>query len=396
MGPRIFAGLLTLACAAPALAQGNLDREIRANQSRLDSIRSQRSQLQNELQRLRGRVHNISAELENIEDQKNITGRIVNELDRQMASMGAQLDTITIDLMLAQDALAEKRAVLQQRLIGIYKRGPLYAFEALLAARSFGDLLSRYKYLYLVSRQDRSLVDEVELLRTRIDQQRQDLLKVQSAFVEQRQQRGQELEQFVRLERRRQQSLRQTLASQRTTTTRLDSLGRAEQMVNDVVASLERERRRRIEAGTESVGEGSISTSDLGSLPWPVDGNIVYRFGPVPGPDGTRLRNVGLGIGVPVGTPVRAVATGRVDLARPLETWGPSVLVNHGDGFYTSYMYLSRIRVAEGEIVAAGQEIGLSGGGNTAVGPHVEFQIRQQQGSQPLTLDPENWLRKRR
>ena len=59
-------------------------------------------------------------------------------------------------------------------------------------------------------------------------------------------------------------------------------------------------------------------------------------------------------------------------------------------------MYLSRIRATEGDIVAAGQEIGLSGGQNTPVGPHIEFQIRQQKGNQPLTLNPENWLIKRR
>ncbi len=391
----IAGALCAWAAPVPALAQ-NLDRQIRQNQSRLDSIRDQRKNLESELTRLRGRVHNISAELENIENQKTITGRIVNELDRQMASMSAQLDTITVDLMLAQDALAEKRAVLQQRLVGIYKRGPLYAFQALLAAESFGDLLSRYKYLYLVSRQDRSLVDEVEQLRTRIDQQRQDLLKVQQAFVTQRQQRGQELAQFVRLERRRQQSLRSTLASQRTTSSRIDSLGRAEQTLNDLVARLEDERRRRIAAGTENAGEGSITTDDLGSLPWPVEGDIVYRFGPSPGPDGTRLRNAGIGIGVPVGTPVRAVATGVVDLAGPLETWGPSVLLDHGNGFYTVYLYLSRLRVTVGDLVTAGEEIGLSGGANTRVGPHIEFQIRQNESGLALTLDPLNWLRRRR
>ena len=72
--------------------------------------------------------------------------------------------------MLAQDALDEKHAVLERRLVDIYKRGALYGYQVLLAAESFGDLLSRYKYLYLVSRQDRTLTDEMNRLRNRIDQ----------------------------------------------------------------------------------------------------------------------------------------------------------------------------------------------------------------------------------
>ena len=49
--------ILGLACLVPhAQAQDNLDRRIRQNQARLDSIRDQRSSLEGELRRLRGRT----------------------------------------------------------------------------------------------------------------------------------------------------------------------------------------------------------------------------------------------------------------------------------------------------------------------------------------------------
>ena len=135
--------LLLLAASAPAArAQRRPDiiREIRDNQERLETIRQERASLESELQRLRGRIHSISGEIDNIEQQKGVTTRIVNELDRQIGSMSAQLDTVTLDLMLAQDALAETRAVLDTRLVEIYKRGPMWMFEVMLAAESFGDL----------------------------------------------------------------------------------------------------------------------------------------------------------------------------------------------------------------------------------------------------------------
>src|SRR2546425_7660525 len=137
------------------------DQQLRDNQRRLEDIRRERTQVEQELERLRTEAHSLSDELANIERQKETTNRIVNELDRQINSLSDQIDRTTVDLLLAQDALEEKRAVLERRLVDIYKRGPLYAYQVLLAAESFGDLLSRYKYLYLVSRQDRLLANDM-------------------------------------------------------------------------------------------------------------------------------------------------------------------------------------------------------------------------------------------
>jgi septal ring factor EnvC (AmiA/AmiB activator) len=390
--------LLLLAASAPAArAQRRPDiiREIRDNQERLETIRQERASLESELQRLRGRIHSISGEIDNIEQQKGVTTRIVNELDRQIGSMSAQLDTVTLDLMLAQDALAETRAVLDTRLVEIYKRGPMWMFEVMLAAESFGDLISRYKYLYLVSRQDRALVGEVENLRDRVGQQRVHLVAIHGQLSVRRDERGQELDRFVALERRRQRALRDTEASQRVTTGRLDSLARDEERVTNMIATLEEARRRAVASGAAgAAGAGTITEADLGGLSWPVDsGEVIYRFGVTSGPDETRIRRHGLGISVPVGTPVRAVAGGTVQYANLMGTYGPSVLVDHGGGFYTLYLYLLRFSVQADQWVNAGDVVGESGGSNSDAGPHIEFQIRGQGG---IALDPEGWLRRRR
>ena len=124
---------------------------------------------------------------------------------------------------------------------------------------------------------------------------------------------------------------------------------------------------------------------------------MLYRFGPARGPDGTEILYQGLGIGVPQGTSVSAVAEGLVEIASTLNTYGPSVLINHGGGVYTLYSYLSTIAVTPGQFVTAGQVLGQSGGQSSDHGPHIEFQIRQASGesNNPIALDPENWLRRR-
>ncbi len=160
--------VLCLTSLAFAQRPAPFDQQLRDNQQRLESIRRERSDVEQELERLRTQVHSLSDELANIERQKETTNRIVNELDRQIYALSDQIDRTTVDLLLAQNALAEKRAVLERRLVDISKRGALYGYQVLLAAETFGDLLSRYKYLYLLSQQDRLLDNDMAKLQRRI------------------------------------------------------------------------------------------------------------------------------------------------------------------------------------------------------------------------------------
>lgn len=382
--------MLVLSGAVASAHAQDLDRQIRANQARLDSIRREREQLEAELGRLRGRAHDIAGELSNIERQKSATNRLMNELDRQIRTLGASLDTATLELILAEDALAEKRAILQRRLADIYKRGPLWTFQVMLSAESFGDLLSRYKYLYLVSRQDRSLVGAVDTLRRRIAGQRRQLLRIQNELAARRDERGEELERYLALERQHQRSLRETRASERTAARRLEALSRDAERLNELLASLERA--RRAAAALAAAGPATITSRDLGKLDWPATGDLLYRFGPFQLPNNTQVRYQGIGIRLPVGTPVRAVAGGVVAMAQPYGTYGPTVILDHGGGFSTVYLYLSELQVAAGQRLAAGAVLGLSGGQNSDEGPHIEFQVRES----AIALDPLNWLKSRR
>jgi murein hydrolase activator len=368
------------------------DQQLRDNQQRLESIRRERSQVEQELERLRTEVHSLSDELSNIERQKETTNRIVNELDRQIYGLSNQIDRTTLDLLLAQDALSEKRAVLERRLEDIYKRGPLYAYQVLLAAESFGDLLSRYKYLYLVSRQDRLLANDMSKLQRRIARERQTLVDARDALGRRKNERTQELARYLQLERERQASLRETRRSAREARQRLSQLERDEKSLNDRIATLERARRE-AEARGAATAAAAITTADLGQLDWPVEGRILYQFGTATGPNNTRIPWHGIGIAAPVGTPVRAIANGTVSLAGPLGTYLTSVLLDHGGGYYTFYGYLNDAVVAQGERVAKGQVIGHVGGAGSDQGSHLHFEIRGQGG---IALDPINWLKGRR
>lgn len=120
----------------------------------------------------------------------------------------------------------------------------------------------------------------------------------------------------------------------------------------------------------------ALLLSGCGVPRWPLEGRVTSPFG---------LRRDGLGleihrgvdISVPTGTPVRAMAPGRVSFAGAMRGYGYVVMVDHGGGTETVYAHLSDVRVARGEEVGGATIVGLSGSSGRATGPHLHFEIRR-------------------
>jgi septal ring factor EnvC (AmiA/AmiB activator) len=378
--------------AVPLHAQ---DTTIEASKRRLEEIRRERDQLQEQQQRLQGQVHDVNDELSNLERQRESTQRIVNEIERQIGGLASQLDRSSAEMILAEDNLAERRAVLQRRLVDIYKRGPLYTYQALFAAESFGDLLSRYKYLYLTSRQDRALVLDVENLRNRVVAERKKILNVRDQLARTREEREAEYSKYSDLARQRERRLETLQRSARSTERRLSALQKDESRLNGLLKALEETRRKEASRGGGAGAAplpGSITTADLGRLDWPVEGTIVYRFGRDTLPSGGIIRWNGVGIAAAVGTPVKAVEAGKVRLVGQFGTYGLTIVLEHGNGYYSVYSHLQSAAVKLGTTVTKGDVIGAVGGENSDYGPHLHFEIR---GENQVALDPTTWLRKR-
>jgi murein DD-endopeptidase MepM/ murein hydrolase activator NlpD len=100
----------------------------------------------------------------------------------------------------------------------------------------------------------------------------------------------------------------------------------------------------------------------------------VHRFHPVL----KRYRpHLGTDYAAPVGTPVQAVASGRVVFAGRRRGDGNMVQVQHANGYQTYYLHLSRTLVRRGQTLQQGQLVGLVGATGLATGPHLDFRVRR-------------------
>ncbi|MBC7100009.1 M23 family metallopeptidase, partial [Candidatus Bipolaricaulota bacterium] len=110
---------------------------------------------------------------------------------------------------------------------------------------------------------------------------------------------------------------------------------------------------------------------------WPVRGTISSSFGPRIHPIyGVPSFHTGIDIAVPEGTPVRAAAGGTVTFSGWQEGFGLLVVIDHENGYETYYGHLSRLLVAPGQSVSAGETIALSGNTGLSTGPHLHFEVR--------------------
>uniref|UniRef100_E6PMK7 Putative Peptidase M23B n=1 Tax=mine drainage metagenome TaxID=410659 RepID=E6PMK7_9ZZZZ len=83
----------------------------------------------------------------------------------------------------------------------------------------------------------------------------------------------------------------------------------------------------------------------------------------------------GIDLAIPVGTPVKTIADGRVVYAGWGTGYGKYVKVVHPDGFATIYSHLSKFEVHVGEPVKQGEVVALSGNTGWSTGPHLYFQF---------------------
>lgn len=378
-------------------AQTPTDARLRQQREQLDRLRAERAALEQRMTELRGSVHDLAEEVQMLDRQAENTSRLVNAFAEQLAAITVEVDSATRHVQRTEQELIVKRATLRRRVRDIYKRGPTHQVQAMLSARSFGELIARYKYLHELARHDRALLQHVEKLRNEVASQRDLLVRLQAQIATSRTEKQREEERLRLLEEQRIASLSEARRATARTELRLEQLRRDEARMSRVITNAIAADRRRSAAaprarGTAPVSSSSIRTSDLGQLDWPVAGTFVYDFGREKKANNTAVRWNGIGIAAASGTPVRAVAAGKVLEVARFGTYGQTVIVEHGGGDYSVYGSLGTAGVAKGATITKGQTIGTVGMSDPDLGPHLHFEIRK---GGPA-VDPKQWLRTHR
>jgi murein DD-endopeptidase MepM/ murein hydrolase activator NlpD len=108
----------------------------------------------------------------------------------------------------------------------------------------------------------------------------------------------------------------------------------------------------------------------------PVNGRMTSPFGARRHPILGYVRmHAGIDFGAAWGSPIFAVSDGVVAFAGRHGGHGNMVKLDHGGGLGTGYAHMSRVAVATGAHVEAGQVIGYVGSTGLSTGPHLHYEL---------------------
>lgn len=393
--------LALVALAAPATHAQDEEGELEVQRQRLERLQQEIRQKREEAARLGRRESGVLQELRRVENELGVTQELVVTLEDEIAVRSREIESTSEELARAQDELAVKRQLLARRLRTIYKLGRYGNFQILLMADSFAEILGRYKYLRLVAEQDQRLLARIERLETTIRRNRSALENARSGLAEAREERVEQVESLSVTERDRERALSQVKSQRSEQLEAAEALEAETKRIQSLLATLERRRTEREELARREAAEAGRSapapkastlTGDFGALNWPVDGEILERFGRSRHPVyNTEVVNNGVDIRAPRGTAVHAVESGEVVYADFNGGYGLMVILDHDGGDYSLYAHLDRASVSIGQRVTKGQAIGTVGESGSLVGPKLHFEIRQ--GGR--AVDPIGWLRQR-
>ena len=384
---RGWPAILLLALAAPGFrahpavtpADGP-DREAET-QRQLDRVRRQITQLSAALQALeveRGDAGRALREADRSVDQES---RVLAEIDALIEAQEARLQELEIEQENLEAGLGAQRQALATLLRSAYALGQHEQLKFLLAQdriEALARVLAYHRYF------QRGRVDQVGALMAELEE----LARIQQQVREQRlvleASRTRQQERIVALEAQRAE--RRTLLADlearfKDTDSRLKALGRDEQALVDLL-----ERLQDIFADIPDQTDATRPFAQRrGHLSPPVGGKPLVGYG-AQLPDGRPSQGWLLAAGA--GTPVRAVAYGRVAFSDWLKGYGLIVILDHGDGYMSLYAQNDSLRREVGEWVDAGDvlaDVGSSGG---QASPALYFELRRD----GRAIDPRGWF----
>ena len=350
-----------------------LKKGITEERKKAQESAAKEARIQATLKRIDQRLRQKSAALKELEAKLRAEERAIAELDREILQVERELQRTK-----------ERWA---QRLRALYKQGQFGVFRLLLSAENLTDMALRMKYLGTITAQDRALSEHYATTMAELGDKQRILQARRAALATNRNQIRATQEEIAEEKWRQRILLAKVREEKQGHLTAIRELEEASTHLQQLINQLQK-RRETIAKTTPPHPAGPFTTLK-GKLPWPTEGELIFRFGRQEHPKFKTVSfNKGIGIHAPPGREIRAIHDGTVVYADWFRGYGKLIILDHGQGFYTLYAHLSDLLVPRGEETQTGQPIGRVGETGSLEGPQLYFELRYQ----GVPQDPLVWL----
>lgn len=342
--------------------------------------------IQTQIDGIRSQYDANVSEIQALVDKKNAIDQEISLLHQQIANINEQLRIYSQLIADSQDRLDASKTRLdalnaqyRERIRAMEEEGEITYWQVIFESKSFTDLLDRMNMVDEIAASDtRRLVDLQVAAANVEDNQR--LLNEEMADLDESRQMLAESEAALELKRTESDDLLRELAARQDEFQAL--LDQSEALQSDLMKEIAQKQK---ELQAAQYKEELVKLALKGQNPpsnakWlePVSGyTITSAFGNRTAPTkGASTNHQGVDMACPSGTPIYATRAGTVTKAS-YQAGGAGfyVSINHGDGFASIYMHMTRYVVSNGQQVSQGQLIGYVGSTGVSTGPHLHFGI---------------------
>ena len=385
--------LATFVGMFPAPAEAASSSEIK---KQLEALEDREEELQAKIDELRGQYEVTADEIQGMVDQKDIIDQEIALLNEQYDIINEQITSYSLLIADKQDELDDARARLsdlneknKERIQTMEEEGSLSYWSIIFEANSFSDLLDRLNMVQEIAAADQRRMREISAVAEEVAKAQAELESEKAALEETRA----ELDETQKtLEEKRAEAdelLLQLIAKGEEYEALLDESEAMQDELMKQIAAKEKEYdqakyKEWLATSVATTKPTTSSTKPSGSAPSSSGWVTPVPYYTLTSPFGMRKHPVlgyermhnGVDMACASGTPIYASRSGVVTVASyQAGGAGNYVSINHGDGFSSIYMHMTRYIVSAGQYVNAGQVIGYVGSTGISTGPHLHFGI---------------------
>jgi len=377
-------------------SQQDFQKELKAQSSAIQTLRNQieatKKRIQSEGRKEKSSVRKVS----NLSEEISLLERLVKEIDKEEKLLVADIYQTENQILKSEIELDTLRTRYSRRINKIYKKGQLTNLEKIFSSTSWRQAIYRSKYLKIIAEIDQKTYKTIKSLLVEIGKQK---LNLEAALRKKRRlkrDRSQTLTLVQNKRRKEQRALIKIRQSQKDLKTFLtEKEAGVKQLkiiidkIRDDIDRFEREARIRQQ---QQVLQSKEFPKLKGQLEWPAKGRVITKFGRQWNPKlKTTTENPGIDIKGKPGSEIRTVLGGIVTTITFIRGFGTTIIIDHGNGFYTVYSHVSKVETNEDIQVRGGDVIAYMGDSSSVNGAQLHFEI----WGQGKKLDPEKWLKKK-
>lgn len=372
----VFASLPTAAYAATTSEIkeeiNDLKVENAAIQAQIDSVRSQYNANATEIQALVDKKNAVDQEIAllhgqilNINEQLRIYGQMIADTQEQLEEANLRLERLNRQY--------------KERIRAMEENGEITYWQVIFQSSSFTDMLDRMSMVDEIAAADTQRLADLQVAAANVEEN-QRILSEEMLDMQDTREQLESSEEILKEKRTESDDiLRELIAQQSEYQALLDESEALQDSLMTEIAQKQRELQA-AQYKEELVKMALKGENPPSNATWiePVSGyTITSPFGNRKSPTaGASTNHKGVDMACPSGTPIYATRAGTVTTASyQAGGAGYYVSINHGDGFASIYMHMTRYVVSKGQSVAQGELIGYVGSTGISTGPHLHFGV---------------------